>query len=77
MKKQDGKSVFDQLGWARVVKNADDKWVLELEELKDGKPDFELSPFDAEGEPQYNFTGLTTSGKARKVNGSSPIACPR
>ncbi len=38
MQKQDRKSVFDRLGWARPVQNAAGKWVMELDALKDGKP---------------------------------------
>jgi len=77
MKKQDGKSVFDQLGWARPVENADGKWVLELEALKDGKPDFELAPLDKDGNPDYNFSGLTVSGKARKIQWVKPYRLPK
>ncbi|UXN63368.1 phospholipase C, phosphocholine-specific [Phyllobacterium sp. A18/5-2] len=77
MKKQDRKSVFDQLGWARPVKNAAGKWVMELDALKDGKPDFEFAELNADGTPAYNFTGQTKSGKARKQQWVKPYHLPK
>jgi phospholipase C len=77
MTKQDGKSVFDQLGWARPVKSTAGKWVLELEALKDGKPDFEVAPLNADGSLKYNFSGLTESGKARKIQWVKPYRLPK